>query len=128
MVHGLNSISCFTLLLFHSWLHLRGIRKGSSWWTGKNRRRGRRNTRRYFTLLQEAARLALLDLQPAPNPSSFNFPNQVPIIFRDADEKFKSVKQVMSELGQSRPGLGVSGVGTCRTEVSWWWVTPHETS
>ena len=40
-----------------------------------------------------------------PKPSSFNFPNQVPIIFRDADEKFKSVKQVMSELSQYHPEL-----------------------
>ena len=40
-----------------------------------------------------------------PKPSSFNFPNQVPIIFRDADDKFKSVKQVMSELSQYHPEL-----------------------
>ena len=45
-----------------------------------------------------------------PKPSSFNFPNQVPIIFRDADEKFKSVKQVMSELSQYHPELRVSRV------------------
>ena len=43
-------------------------------------------------------------------PSSFNFPNQVPIIFRDADAKFKSVKQVMSELSQYLPELRVSRV------------------
>ena len=43
-------------------------------------------------------------------PSSFNFPNQVPIIFRDADPKFKSVKQVMSELSQYHPELRVSRV------------------
>ena len=45
-----------------------------------------------------------------PKPSSFNFPNQVPIIFRDADEKFKNVKQVMSELSQYHPELRVSRV------------------
>ena len=45
-----------------------------------------------------------------PKSSSFNFPNQVPIIFRDADEKFKSVKQVMSELSQYHPELRVSRV------------------
>ena len=45
-----------------------------------------------------------------PKPSSFDFPNQVPIIFRDADEKFKSVKQVMSELSQYHPELRVSRV------------------
>ena len=43
-------------------------------------------------------------------PSSFNFPNQVPIIFRDADAKFKSVKQVMSELSQYHSELRVSRV------------------
>ena len=43
-------------------------------------------------------------------PSSFNFPNQVPIIFRDADAKFKSVKQVMNELSQYHPELSVSRV------------------
>ena len=45
-----------------------------------------------------------------PKPSSFNFPNQVLIIFRDAEEKFKSVKQVMSELSQYHPELRVSRV------------------
>ena len=43
-------------------------------------------------------------------PSSFNFPNKVPIIFRDADAKFTSVKQVMSELSQYHPELRVSRV------------------
>ena len=43
-------------------------------------------------------------------PSSFNFPNQVSIIFRDEDAKFKSVKQVMSELSQYHPELRVSRV------------------
>ena len=43
-------------------------------------------------------------------PSSFNFPNTVSIIFRDADAKFTSVKQVMSELSQYYPELRVSRV------------------
>ena len=43
-------------------------------------------------------------------PSSFNFPNTVPIILRDAGAKFTSVKQVMSELSQYHPELRVSRV------------------
>ena len=43
-------------------------------------------------------------------PSSFNFPNTVPIIFRYPDAKFTSVKQVMSELSQYHPELRVSRV------------------
>ena len=41
-------------------------------------------------------------------PSSPNFPNTAPIIFRDADAKFTSAKQVMSELSQYHPELRVS--------------------
>ena len=33
-----------------------------------------------------------------PKPSNFNYPNTVPVIFRDADPKFNSVKQIMSKL------------------------------
>ena len=43
-------------------------------------------------------------------PSSFNYSNSVPVIFRDADPKFTSVKQVMSELSQYHPELRVSRV------------------
>ena len=43
-------------------------------------------------------------------PSSSTFPNTVPIIFRDADANFTSVKQVMSELSQYHPELRVSRV------------------
>ena len=51
-------------------------------------------------------------------PSSFNFPNTVPIIFRDADAKFTSVKQVMSELSQYHPELGVFRVKDLPNQVS----------
>ena len=43
-------------------------------------------------------------------PSNFNYPNTVPVIFRDADPKFTSVKHVMSELSQYHPELRVSRV------------------
>ena len=42
--------------------------------------------------------------------SNFNYPNTVPVIFRDADPKFTSVKHVMSELSQFHPELRVSRV------------------
>ena len=45
-----------------------------------------------------------------PKPSHFNYPNTVPVIFRDADPKFTSVKQIMSELSQFHPELRVSRV------------------
>ena len=38
-----------------------------------------------------------------PKPSNFNYPNTVPVIFRDADPKFNSVKQIMSKLSQYHP-------------------------
>ena len=40
-------------------------------------------------------------------PSNFNYPNTVPVIFRDADPKFISVKHVMTELSQFHPELRV---------------------
>ena len=40
-----------------------------------------------------------------PKSSGFDYPNTVPVIFRDADTKFKSVKQVMSKLSQYYPEL-----------------------
>ena len=43
-------------------------------------------------------------------PSNFNYRNTVPVIFRDADPKFTSVKHVMSELSQFHPELRVSRV------------------
>ena len=45
-----------------------------------------------------------------PKSSNFDYPNTVPAIFRDVDPKFKSVKQVMSELSQYHPELRVSRV------------------
>ena len=45
-----------------------------------------------------------------PKPSHFNYPNTVPVIFRDADPKFTSVKEIMSELSQYHPELRVSRV------------------
>ena len=45
-----------------------------------------------------------------PKPSNFNYPNTVPVIFRDADPKFTSVKEIMSELSQYHPELRVSRV------------------
>ena len=45
-----------------------------------------------------------------PKPSNFDYPNSVPVIFRDADPKFQSVKQVMSELREYQPELRVSRV------------------
>ena len=45
-----------------------------------------------------------------PKPSNFDYPNTVPVIFRDADPKFNSVKQIMSELSQYHPELSVSRV------------------
>ena len=45
-----------------------------------------------------------------PKPSNFNYPNTVPVIFRDADPKFTSVKQIMSELSQYHSELRVSRV------------------
>ena len=43
-------------------------------------------------------------------PSNSNYPNTVPVIFRDADPKFTSVKHVMSELSQYHPWLRVCRV------------------
>ena len=43
-------------------------------------------------------------------PSNFNYLKTVPVIFRDADPNFTSVKQVMSELSQYHPELRVSRV------------------
>ena len=45
-----------------------------------------------------------------PKSSNFDYSNTVPVIFRDADPKFNSVKQVMSELSQYHPELRVSRV------------------
>ena len=45
-----------------------------------------------------------------PKPSNFDSSNTVPAIFRDADPKFNSVKQIMSELSQYHPELRVSRV------------------
>ena len=45
-----------------------------------------------------------------PKPSNFDYPNTIPVIFGDSDPKFKSVKQVMSELSQYHPELRVSRV------------------
>ena len=45
-----------------------------------------------------------------PKPSNFDYPNTVPVIFRHADPKFKTVKQVMIELSQYHPELRVSRV------------------
>ena len=45
-----------------------------------------------------------------PKSSNFDYPNTVLVIFKDADPKFKSVKQVMSELSQYDPELTVSRV------------------
>ena len=45
-----------------------------------------------------------------PKPSNFKYPNTVPVIFRDADPEFTSVKQIMSELSQYHPELRVSRV------------------
>ena len=43
-------------------------------------------------------------------PSCFSYPNTVPVIFLDADPKFTSVEQVISELSQYYPELRVSRV------------------
>ena len=45
-----------------------------------------------------------------PKPSNFDYPNTVPVIFRDADPKFNFLKQIMSELSQYHPELRVSRV------------------
>ena len=45
-----------------------------------------------------------------PKSSNFDYPNNVPVIFRDADPKFNSIKHVMSELSQYHPELRVSRV------------------
>ena len=45
-----------------------------------------------------------------PKPSHFNYPNTVPVIFRDADSKFTAVKQIMSQLSQYHAELRVSRV------------------
>ena len=45
-----------------------------------------------------------------PKSSNLEYPNTVPVIFRDADQKFKSIKQVLSELSQYHLGLRVSRV------------------
>ena len=42
--------------------------------------------------------------------SNFNYPNTVPVIVRDSDPKFTSVKQIVSELSQYYPELRVSRV------------------
>ena len=39
---------------------------------------------------------------PRPKSSNLDYPNTVPVIFRHADSKFKTVKQVMSELSPTR--------------------------
>ena len=41
-------------------------------------------------------------------PSNFDYPNTVPVVFRDADPNFKTFKQVMSKLSQHDPELRVS--------------------
>ena len=45
-----------------------------------------------------------------PKFSNFDYPDTVPVIFRNADPKFKTVKHVMSELSQYHPELRVSRV------------------
>ena len=57
--------------------------------------------------------------------SKFDYLNTVPVTFRDADPKFKTVKQVMSELSQYYPELRVSRVKDLPNKGK---ETPHETS
>ena len=45
-----------------------------------------------------------------PKSSNFDYPNTVPVIFRHADSKFKSVEQIISKLSQYHPELRVSRV------------------
>ena len=45
-----------------------------------------------------------------PKSSNFDYHNTIPVIFRDADPKFRTVKQVMSELSQYHSELRVSRV------------------
>ena len=45
-----------------------------------------------------------------PKYSNLDYPNTVPVIFRDANPKFNSIKQVMSELSQYHPEVRVSSV------------------
>ena len=97
----MDYISC--VILFYYWHHLK--EKGSFKSTGKDRRRGRRNT-------PDGGSSASTSGTPTrPKPSNFNYPNTVSVIFRDADPKFTSVKQIMSEqLSQDRPEHRVSRV------------------
>ena len=46
--------------------------------------------------------------QTRPKPSSFDYPNSIPVIFRYADPKFTNVELVMSEPRQYHPDLIVS--------------------
>ena len=52
-----------------------------------------------------------------PKSSNFDYPNTVPVIFRDDDQKFKTVKQVMSELSQYHLELRVSRVKDLSNKV-----------
>ena len=87
---------------FYYWHHLK--EKGSLKSTRKDRRRGRRNTP------PGSSSASTSGTPTRPKPSNFNYPNTVPVIFRDAEPKFTSVKQIMSELSQYRPEHRVSRV------------------
>ena len=78
-----------------------------------DRRRQKKRKAEHFYLLHTplgSSSLSAPRTTTHPKPSNFDHPNTVPVIFRDADPKFQSVKQVMRDLSHYHPGLRVSRV------------------
>ena len=76
-----------------------------------DRRRQKKRKAEHSPLLQTppGSSLASAPGTPTcPKSSNFDYPNTASTIFRDADPKFQSVKQVMSELSQYHSELRVS--------------------
>ena len=98
------------LFLYYSWLHLKEIRKGSLLF---DRRRQKKRKAEHSPLLHTPpgnSATSTPGTPTGPKLSNFNYPDTVPVIFRDADPNFKTVKQVMSELSQYHPELRISRV------------------
>ena len=76
-----------------------------------DRKRQKKRKAEYSPLLHTPPRSSSISTPRTltrPKSSNFDYPNTVPVVFRDADPKCESVKQVTSELSQYHPKLRVS--------------------
>ena len=99
-------LSC---VLYYSWPHLKEIRRV----TLVDRKRQKKKKVEHSPLLHTPPGSSSTSTPGIPTrtkSSNFDYPSTVPVILKDTDPKFKTVKQVMSELSQYHPELRVSRV------------------